>query len=206
MKRIPILLLTLTLMLLTACGVWADTVPVPDGAVSPVPQEPLADEQEQETDSAALSALRQEAAEAGFPCAVAYLNFTFDAADFPNIPDALTEACPFLADAVCVDAGGEDVYAIVPADPEAQLSLYRCELSEAGEMVTEDKSICDVSGGDIVLLRCNVSDIMPNVLVRVTDSSGAVFAFSPFLSLRDGQLGTPGVYDFTEYPLDMPTE
>ena len=64
MKRIFILLLALTLTLFTACGVWADTVPVPDGAASPVPQDPLADEQEREADSAALSALRQAAVEA----------------------------------------------------------------------------------------------------------------------------------------------
>ena len=204
MKRTFLLLLTLALALLTACGVWADTVPVPDGAVNPVPQEPLADEQEQETDSAALSALRQTAAEAGYPCAVAYLNFAFDAADFPNVPDALTESCPFLADAVCVDALGDDIYAIVPTDSDAQLSVYPCELNEAVEMVAEDKSICDVSGGKAVLLRCNVSDIMPNVLVRVTDGSGASFEFHPFLSLENGRLGTTGVYDFTEYPLEMP--
>ena len=204
MKRTLILLFTLMLALLTACGVWADTTPVPDSAESPVPQEPLAEEQEQETDSAALSALRQAAAEAGYPCAMAYLNFAFDAADFPEIPDALTESCPFLADAVSVDAGGEDIYAIVPTDSDAQLSVYRCELNEAVEMVVEDESICDVSGGGAVLLRCNISDIMPNTLVRVTDGSGASFEFSPFLSLENGRLGTTGVYDFTEYPLDMP--
>ena len=204
MKRTLILLLTLTLTLLTACGVWADTVPVPDNATSPVPQQPLADEQEQETDSAALSALRQAAAEANYPCAVAYLNFSFDAADFPEIPDVLRESCPFLADAVCVDAGGEDVYAIVPTDSDAQLSVYCCELNKAGEMVTEDKPICDVSDGRAVLLRCNISDIYRNTLVRVTDGSGTSFEFHPFLSLENGRLGTTGVYDFTEYPLDMP--
>ena len=204
MKRTFLLVFTIILALLTACGVWADTVPVPDGAKSPVPQEPLADEQEQETDSAALSALRQEAAAADCPCAVAYLNFTFDAADFPAIPDALKETCPFLADAVCVDALGEDVYAIVPTDSNARLSVYRCELNEAGEMVVQGKSICDVSGGGVVLLRCNISDIYRNTLVRVTDGSGQGFDFSPFLSLKDGRLGTTGVYDFTEYPLDMP--
>lgn len=204
MKRTLILLSALALALLTACGVWADTVPVPDGAESPVPQEPLADEQEQEADSAALSALRQEAAAADCSCAVAYLNFAFDAADFPEIPDALAQACPFLADAVCVDALGEDVYAIVPADPDAQLSVYRCELNEAGEMIAEDRSICDTSDGEALLLRCNISDIYRNTLVRVTDGSGQVFSFSPFLSLENGRLGTPDVYDFTDYPAEMP--
>lgn len=201
MKRAPILLFTLMLMLLTACGVWADTVPVPDGAVSPVPQEPLADEQEQETDSAALSALRQEAAEAGFPCAVAYLNFFFDAADFPEIPDALAEACPFLAGAVCVDAGGEDIYAIVPADPDGAVKIFDNTPRTGNEL---PKVLSMTGRGDIVLLRCNESDIMCNVFVAVSNGSGQDFSFYPFLSLENGQLGTTGVYDFTEYPLDMP--
>lgn len=201
MKRTLILLLTLTLMLLTACGVQADTVPVPDGAESPVPQEPLADEQEQETDSAALSALRQTAAEAGFPCAVAYLNFAFDATDFPEIPDVLKESCPFLADAVCVDAGGEDVYAIVPSDPEAAVKVYDCSTRTETEMA---KAMAMTGRGGIVLLRCNESDIISNVFVHVVNHYGTTFEFEPFLSLENGRLGTTGVYDFTEYPLEMP--
>ena len=201
MKRTLILLLTLTLTLLTACGVWADTTPVPDGAESPVPQEPLADEQEQETDSAALSALRQAATETNCPCAVAYLNFTFDAADFPAIPDALAESCPFLADAVCVDAGGDDIYAIVPSDPEAAVKVYDCSTRTETEAA---KVLAFTGRGDIVLLRCNESDIMSNVFVHVVNRYGTIFEFEPFLSLENGRLGTTGVYDFTEYPLEMP--
>ena len=201
MKRILILLFTLTLALLTACGVWADTVPLPNGAVSPVPQEPLAAEQEQETDSAALSALRQAAAEANCPCAVAYLNYSFDAADFPAIPDALKESCPFLADAVCVDAGGEDIYAIVPADPEAAVKVYDCSTRTETEAA---KVLAFTGRGDIVLLRCNESDIMSNVFVHVVNRYGTIFEFEPFLSLENGHLGATGVYDFTEYPLEMP--
>lgn len=201
MKRTLILVFTLTLTLLTACGVWADTAPVPDGATSPVPQEPLADEQAQETDSAALSALRQETAEAGFPCAVAYLNFAFDAADFPAIPDALAESCPFLADAVCVDAGGEDIYAIIPADSNGAVKIFDNSPRTGNAL---PKVLAMAGRGDIVLLRCNESDIMCNVFVKVSNGSGQEFDFYPFLSLENGRLGTTGVYDFTEYPLDMP--
>ena len=201
MKRALILLLTLALALLTACGVQADTAPLPDGAASPVPQEPLADEQAQEADSAALSALRQKAAEANCPCAVAYLNFDFDAAAFPELPDALTEACPFLADAVRVDAGGEDIYAIVPTDPEAAVKVYDCSSRTESETA---RVLAFTGRGDIVLLRCNESDIMSNVVVNVVNRYGTIFEFEPFLSLENGQLGTTGVYDFTEYPPEMP--
>ena len=197
MKRIPILLFTLTLTLLTACGVQVDTVPVPDGAESPVRQDTPAEEQEQESDSAALSALRQAAVEANCPCAVAYLNFSFDAADFPTIPDALTESCPFLANAVCVDAGGEDIYAIVPADPEAAVKIF----DHSPRAEDEQPKVLSMTGrGDIVLLRCNESDMMSDVLVHIVNRYGTMFEFEPFLSLENGRLGTTGVYDFTDYP------
>ena len=202
MKRILILLLTFSLLLLTACGVEANDVSAePDNNVQ---QDTPAGQQEQELDDAALSALRQEAV--NYPCAVAYLNFETGETDLSAVTAALRETYSFLSDAVCVNADGEDIYLIVPTDSDAQLSVYRCELDDTGEMVVESDPLADVSGGAIVVLQCNVSDIIPNALVRITDSSGEVFEFTPYLSLRDGRLGTEGVYDFTAYPADMPIE
>ena len=204
MKRTLILLLTLMLMLLTACGVQANTAPVPDGAESPVPQEPLADEQEQESDSAALSALRLEASELNCPCAMACLSLETDEASLSAVIDALRDRYPFLSSAYCADAGGEEAYVIVPTDPAAQTSLYCCALNDSGEIVLDDTAFGNAADGSIVLLRCNVSDILPNTLVRIADSNGAVFEFSPFLSLDDGHIHLDGVYDFTAYPADIP--
>lgn len=202
MKRILILLLTFSLLLLTACGVEANDVSAePDNNVQ---QDTPAGQQEQELDDAALSALRQEAV--NYPCAVACLNFETGEMDLSAVTAALRETYSFLSDAVCVNADGEDIYLIVPTDSDAQLSVYRCELDDTGEMVVESDPLADVSGGAIVVLQCNVSDIIPNALVRITGSSGEVFEFTPYLSLRDGRLGTEGVYDFTAYPADMPIE
>lgn len=206
MKRYLILLFVLTLMLLTACSFRQANAEEPDKSGSDVQQGEPSREQEQETDSAALSALRQEAAGANCPCAIACPNFETDETTFPAIRDALREAYPVLEDAVCVDAGGEEYFVIVPTDPTASTAVYRCELSDAGEMVAESAPLETVSDGAIVLLRCNESDIIPNTLVRITNGDGTTFEFSPFLSLRDGRIGTEGVYDFTAYPPDMPPE
>ncbi len=57
-----------------------------------------------------------------------------------------------------------------------------------------------------VILRCNVSDIMPNTLVTVTDETGKTYSASPTLSLRDGSVWMNGAYDFTEYPAGFERE
>lgn len=197
MKRILILLLTFSLLLLTACGVEANDVSTDPG--NNVQQGTPAERQEQEVDDAALSALRQEAVQANCPCAVACLNFETGETDLSAVTEALRETYSFLSGTVCVNAGGEDIYLIVPADSNAQLSVYRCELDDTGETIVESEPLADVSDGTVVLLQCNVSDIIPNALVRITGSNGEVFEFTPYLSLKDGRLGTEGVYDFTAY-------
>ena len=197
MKRILILLLTFSLLLLTACGVEANDVSTdPDNNVQ---QDTPAGQEEQEVDDATLSALRQEAVQANCPCAVACLNFVTGEMELSAVAEALRETYSFLSGAVCVNADGEDIYLIVPTDSDAQLSVYRCELDDTGEMVVESEPLADVSDGAVVLLQCNVSDIVPNALVRITGSNGEVFEFTPYLSLKDGRLGTEGVYDFTAY-------
>ena len=89
MKRYLILLFALTLMLLTACSFRQANAEEPDKSGSDVQQGEPSREQEQETDSAALSALRQEAAGANCPCAIACPNFETDETTFPAIRDAL---------------------------------------------------------------------------------------------------------------------
>lgn len=199
------LFFALMLTLFTACGIQADTVPVPDSAVSDLPQETPAAQEEQEADNAALSALRLDASKAGCPCAMACLNFETDETAPSSVLESLSSKYPFLTGSVCVDMGGEEIYLIVPTDPQASIALYRCDVDDTGEMIVDAEPINSFSDGTTVLLHCNVSDIIPNALVHL-DSGSDVFEFTPFLSLRDGRIGTEGVYDFTAYPADMPIE
>ena len=59
------------------------------------------------------------------------------------------------------------------------------------------------------LLKCNVSDIFPEIRMIITDSNGDVFEWSPMISMRDGSVFLTGedgrkAHDFTHYPEGIP--
>lgn len=115
---------------------------------------------------------------------------------------ASQEACvqyDFPEKADLVDCGGEEVYAIVPR-AGMSVSVYRVEMSEMGEY--DDKletSLYEGKKGEPILLRCNVSEIFPDVLLIVSDGR-TMHLFRPMISLRDGHLAAEeGCYDFSVY-------
>ena len=66
-----------------------------------------------------------------------------------------------------------------------------------------------------VLLKCNRSEIMPDVVIKLTDDGGRRYVeWSPFLSGENGRITTDNesgaaIHDFTDYsklmhPDDMP--
>lgn len=59
--------------------------------------------------------------------------------------------------------------------------------------------------GAPILLRGNISDIMPNSLVVIRDSEDEVLEWNPFLSLENGRVQNTAsdskvIWDFTHYP------
>ncbi|MEE0256578.1 hypothetical protein [Evtepia sp.] len=57
-----------------------------------------------------------------------------------------------------------------------------------------------------VILTCNVSDVLPNLLVTVT-SNGETWSYNPCLSLCDGTVAlpdSPKIYDFSIYQTEDP--
>lgn len=156
-------------------------------------------------ESDALSAVRAAAQAANCPLAVAYVGFDFDVLSPDFDPTAVAAAYPCGGDPAYVDALGYEVYVLIPAESDAALTIGRVELSDAGELVPTGETLY-AGGGAPVILRCNVSDIMPNVLVTVTGSDGGVYTGSPTLSLRDGSVWMEGAYDFTHYPAGMERE
>lgn len=106
-----------------------------------------------------------------------------------------------------ISAEGMEIYCVVPVDPQASISVYEYSVDESnnfegalGELLYEN------SAGSPVLLRGNVSDIVPNLCVVIEDSAGNRLEYSPCLSGYDGSLSYPavtegpGVYDFTPKP------
>ena len=95
---------------------------------------------------------------------------------------------------------GQELYAIVPPNKKGQIMVYASEITEEG-VYADDKSKSLFTGkpGEVLILKCNFSEIYSNVLVTVTDGGGAI-EFRPSISLRDGHLAElEDVYDFTVY-------
>ena len=146
-----------------------------------------------------LERIRNAARAEGCLISVAYAGFeTGTSADEPDVAGILA-AYPCTEETVFVDAGGEDVYVLIPTDPEAKVLIRSVSVTEDGELLPAEETLY-AGGGAPVILRCNVSDITPNVTVHVEDSEGGSLDASPSLSLRDGSVLMEGAYDFTSYP------
>lgn len=107
---------------------------------------------------------------------------------------------PFLSSAPLVITEGQELYAIVPPNKKATITVYPSSVTEDGEYA-DDRSnpLCIGEPGEPLLLRCNLSEIYSNVLISATDGGGAVL-FRPSVSLKDGHLTNDlPVYDFSIY-------
>ena len=114
--------------------------------------------------------------------------------------NAFIETYPFLSDAAYFMTEGQELYAIVPPNEKGRVTVYPSDITENGEYV-DDKShpLFEGKPGEVLVLRCNFSEIYSNVLISVTDGGGAM-EFRPSISLQDGHLTElDGVYDFTVY-------
>jgi len=169
------------------------TADAPQSAYTPVaPVEAPVEENE-------IDRIRTAAKEQGCPLAVAYLGFDFDVlADELDIAGIMA-AYPCTADAECIDAGGDEAYLLIPTDPNALVWINRSALTDDGQLLPTGGMLY-AGGGAPIILRCNESDIMPNVIVRVESDNGWMEGASPTISLRDGSVSMPGAYDFTNYP------
>ena len=110
------------------------------------------------------------------------------------------KAYPDLADAPLYMAEGQELYAIIPPNDKGTIIVYPSAMTADGEYA-EDKSnpLCIGEPGEVLLLRCNLSETYSNVLIAVTDGGGAL-DFRPSLSMENGHLQEiAGVYDFSIY-------
>lgn len=136
-----------------------------------------------------------EEGESGLPCRELFLSSEY-AQQFPEICDIPNENC--------VSAGGGEAYLVIPGKKEYKVTVYRWILNEENEYMGEPGEVLFTSeSGAPFLLRCNVSDIMQNSLIEITDEAGEQFSWNPWLSLRDGTVGVDPdkmkVFDFTRY-------
>lgn len=113
---------------------------------------------------------------------------------------ALANAYPFLKDCDPVLLEGAELYALVPANKDTAVTVYRAEPSEDGSYIDHrDTPLYAGKAGETVVLRCNLSEIHANVLLSVSDGKNTL-EFHPMISLENGRvIPEPGCYDFSVY-------
>lgn len=144
--------------------------------------------------------IRENECQAG----MAFLGYTYEGADAAEILEytrqgEVAAAYPFLQDGTVVDAGGYEIYAIVPGD-DCRVSVYPAQPTEEGEYL-DDLNAPYYTGqeNEIIILRCNVSEIHSNVMVSVQKQNMSV-QYHPMVSLKDGHLAAEAYcYDFSIY-------
>ena len=144
--------------------------------------------------------IRENECQAG----MAFLGYTYEGAEEAEILEytrqgEVAAAYPFLQDGTVVDAGGYEIYAIVPGD-DCRVSVYPAHPTEEGEYL-DDLNAPYYMGqeNEIIILRCNVSEIHSNVMVSVQKQNMSV-QYHPMVSLKDGHLAAEThCYDFSIY-------
>ena len=201
-KRTLAALLGLTLTLtLTACG--------STDAPAEAPQE----ETEQVTQPAedpALTAARQEIADSGAAFAVGFLGLwpEDDSVDTLLTQSGCLEDYPFLADADVVKHEGYQAFVLIPrsADTTVVVEEYICDESndyqgEVGETLYQGEN------GRPVILLCNYNDVLPNLVVTLTEEDGTSASYSPVLELCGGTVFVPAgmsILDVSNYDAITP--
>lgn len=110
----------------------------------------------------------------------------------------------FPSDSFAATEGGQELYLLLPADVHGTISVTKLEYDDTtGEQKEGDELYRADDNLRPVLLKCNQSEIMPDVLVRVTDSNGQLLEWSPCISGENGKVvtgqATHSLHDFTDY-------
>ena len=211
MKRKALLLFAVIILVCSLCGcvvLPGEKNPYPDGT------DTSADSSVKDTDdtdddttaeNASLTALQTEINQSGSVAGIAFIGYVDSESSEVDLrafyaSSETGKAYPDFAYAPLYMAEGQELYAIVPPNDKGTIIVYPSMITEDGEYA-DDKSnpLCIGDPGEVLLLRCNLSEIYSNVLIAVTDGGGAL-DFRPSLSMENGHLQEiVGVYDFSIY-------
>lgn len=197
--------LTVLLTLLAGCEPGTTKPDTTQPSTEPITTT-LAPTDPQMSQDPAIAALQQTVADAGCLLAVACLG----GGDilYPDFA-AYVESCgyqedmPFLLDVPeenTVFLEGMELYALIPA-PGVSLWVYECCMDTEGNSAA-GQELLYTSGNEVLIIRGNVSDVIPSVLVVAEHQVGLKVEYSPRLSMENGQLVTrEWVLDATNYDL-----
>ncbi len=116
-------------------------------------------------------------------CAVAYLGY--DYGDFVRQDPYMY--MPQGTDYVTLDNSGLEMFLVIPRNADVTGEVLWLELAaESAEMEVVEQMLA-VTDGQPFFLRCNVSDIIPDIEITLT-SGDKTTTFSPYISLKDGSV------------------
>lgn len=152
-----------------------------------------------------LEALQQKIAQSGGVVGVAFIGYVNSESTEEELRTYLTDSESgkkylFLSGAPLFMTEGQEFYAIVPVNDNGRITVCPSAMTDSGGYAdNRDEPLYRGKLGEVILLRCNLSEIYSNVLITATDGGGAI-DFRPALSMKDGRLQEySGVYDFSVY-------
>lgn len=147
-----------------------------------------------------LTLLQNDLDEKGFVCAAAYIGTILDGKTEKEYIDSsdYKNTYPFIAligEDKIVRNEGDEVYCIVPAKGYNNVVVNTFIVDESNDFKgAADKELYRANDGSPILVRGNISEIMPNIIVTLSNSD-STFSFSPSLSMRDGSLNRYNIKD-----------
>lgn len=192
---------------LAACGGGGDDTDKPKPIPKPTPEIEVLD----------TGVLKQAISE-DEAMAVAFLGYCEDSLD--EIEDYLTAInmdmgdysfVMEIAEEYRIDAEGEELYCVVPKNDDDTVTISEWVIDEYNDWQGEEGNVLyhEENNGNPVLIKCNVSEIVPDVLITITDAEGNVSRMVPYISRMDSTLQNSladekPFYDFSPYSLFMP--
>lgn len=153
----------------------------------------------------AIDKLRKRIADNGCMLGVGFVGYIDLESDEEAVHKSVIESTlaneyPFMKELREVVIDGSELYALVPASKDAVITVYYVEMSEDGNYIdNKDYHLFIGEAGEAIILRCNPSEIFPNILISVKDGEKK-FEYRPSLSMKDGHVAVEdGCYDFTNY-------
>ncbi len=192
-----------------------ETEQVPETTAPPTTEAPETEPAPTRSPEEALAACRAEIRDRGAICGVIYLGYAgLEApayADDPSAWEAFLQGCGYaeeysflreLPPERLIEAGGDEIYCVIPLEDNLALSVRRAEFNEdTYQLLGTDEVLFEQTDADPLVIRCNVSDIIPNTQLTVMGAKNSLI-WEPSVSMENGEVWIPDnmpMCDLTDY-------